>query len=209
MDSCALAPSLVLSSSNTKSSGVLSADEMGFGKTATCIALVLSTRGELPDARSADGSLPPVKAPDLDEPVLFYVSQTPTTLRPRKAEQSARAPPPRIRLTAATLVVLPDSVFSQWESELAKHVQRGFLKSASFRDVQLLTLAEVTADLDLVLITFDLLGKALKQATETSPLWRCHWKRLIIDEGHTFANNNGSNRQAMAQQVRSFLRSHS
>lgn len=93
----------------------------------------------------------------------------------------------KILLTHGTLIVVPDNLFSQWVQEITKHIEDNYL--------EILIVDSRTSSLiakPFELITYDLILMShsiyTSQNPITSPLFKIHWKRLIIDEGHSLTH---------------------
>lgn len=130
-------------------------------------------------------------------------------------------PGTRIWLTHGTLVVVPDTLVSQWRHEINKHVQSGVLRvlvitssrSRKFKDE--IPPTKELSEFDLVLISHSRFSKEEEQigtiqpcncsysgrtreiickcpppVSYVSPLTSLHWKRLIVDEGHSMASTH-------------------
>lgn len=100
-----------------------------------------------------------------------------------------------------TLIVVPDNLFHQWNTELKKHIDPEFLQklfiSNQFKKKVSSEHGVFTNSIDddpLQLIKFDLiillhsiLSKQFEERDDT-PLMKVFWKRLIIDEGHSMSS---------------------
>lgn len=105
----------------------------------------------------------------------------------RSIESATSKRPRRMYLTSATLVVIPDNLFHQWNLEVAKHVQRNQLKILELATVK--TPVPELRDLlthDAVFISMTAFSR-LSQDSDCV-LRRVYWKRLIIDEGHSMSS---------------------
>ncbi|KAL2060177.1 hypothetical protein VTL71DRAFT_9572 [Oculimacula yallundae] len=150
----------------------------------------------------------------------FYMLPTPA---PRRRSRNPIVIAPRkILLTSATIVVAPANLIQQWQHEIKKHtIGLNVLVMKAMSDA--LPSAETLAEYDIVLFSKQRFEKEaanevdVKQNTKTSrsasqqaqvlegrpeqapiiyssPLKDLHFKRLIVDEGHTFGNASGSSR---------------
>ncbi|KAK9472340.1 P-loop containing nucleoside triphosphate hydrolase protein [Dipodascopsis tothii] len=195
--------------------GGILAEEMGFGKTCICLALIcatkyqtarvpaqaalVTTRRAVPTLAEAclatvvrqglpwrrfRGDLPGRIADQLAALRPTYVAETANVNRHTGA--ASRRAPERVSareivLSAATLVVVPDSLYAQWTAEIAKHVEPGFLAVAYVGRGPADWRAAAAADVVLV-------GQGrFGLETAASALFDVHWKRVVIDEGHSMA----------------------
>ncbi|KAK9459868.1 P-loop containing nucleoside triphosphate hydrolase protein [Lipomyces oligophaga] len=198
--------------------GILS-EEMGFGKTCICIALICITKHQ--ESRIPDRYLNvPIKykyIPALStlaaytvtshgQPWQKYANRLPTrvlnVLQSCRAfydientlyspagrdgtRGKAKAATKRIYLSRSTLVLCPDALLSQWELEIAKHVEPEFLS------VLIYTTFKPSVDMsqfDVVLMSQRRFGLEFKNAS--SPIHKIRWKRLLVDEGHSMATSS-------------------
>ncbi|PVH76598.1 hypothetical protein DL98DRAFT_561874 [Cadophora sp. DSE1049] len=156
----------------------------------------------------------------LDNNIGFYMLPSPS---PRRQSRNPKVVAPRkILLTSATIVVAPANLIQQWQHEIKKHTSGlKVLVMKAMSDV--LPPAEALVDYDIILFSKqrfdkeaayevddnDHSGSTSRQAfinghrpgrTATvkrvyhSPLKDLHFKRLIVDEGHTFGNSSSSSR---------------
>ncbi|KAI8969095.1 SNF2 family N-terminal domain-containing protein [Mycotypha africana] len=123
----------------------------------------------------------------------------------------------KIYPATTTLVVVPDNLIAQWTGEVYKHIKDGHLKFIVYDDTKqtICSPFELIA-YDLVLISqnrfshehsiggldfsshlcrcssiaFDKCECSVKRKKYVSPLLQVHWKRLIVDEGHTLSSKN-------------------
>ncbi|PBP19439.1 hypothetical protein BUE80_DR009651, partial [Diplocarpon rosae] len=162
----------------------------------------------------------------------------PSPIPRRESRNPINAPPRKILLTAATIVVVPANLIQQWQHEIKKHTsglnvlvmttiseplpkaevlgeydiilftKQRFDKEATDEVDDLELLKEYAAEfarpgLDLSQPTLQNVGRAGRSAGRKkyaakkayhSPLKELHFKRLIVDEGHTFGNASSSSR---------------
>ncbi|KAK9477270.1 P-loop containing nucleoside triphosphate hydrolase protein [Lipomyces japonicus] len=213
--------------------GVLS-EEMGFGKTCICIALICATKyqgSSVPEryrvepeaACRAAGvqSLSAIAARTVNQHGLpwrkyeaglsgtcvrklvataEYVITTTTIMttlqRRQRAAKKTTAKQLRIKLTSTTLVVCPNALLDQWRRELEKHVETGFLRvlvldgTTTMRGDSENTRHDEFGMYDVVVMT------QRRLVTETArvdgEVNTTHWKRVIVDEGHSMGSGNTS-----------------
>ncbi|KZV96218.1 hypothetical protein EXIGLDRAFT_765592 [Exidia glandulosa HHB12029] len=138
---------------------------------------------------------------------------------PRKGRKTIDESGPRkFYLASATLVVVPATLFKQWCLEIEKHCDDRALKCLrlSTKDDILPSPTRLGSYYDLILITHERFAAELKSAqgvgqpvdwncscpplpqsdvpdcscgTGLTPLVQCHWKRIVIDEGHSLSNS--------------------
>ncbi|RLV93866.1 DNA repair protein RAD5 [Spathaspora sp. JA1] len=103
----------------------------------------------------------------------------------------------KLYLCNTSLVIVPDNLFIQWNQEINKHLQPGYLKilliSNYYKNkhpdafnIYSHTIPSDPASIlqyDLILLSRTIFGKSVDN--ENNPLVHIYWKRLIIDEGHS------------------------
>lgn len=116
----------------------------------------------------------------------------------RRVEEEEK--PRELYLCNTTLIIVPENLFHQWNSELKKHVKKDFLRvlyiSRRFKtpiefSSSLYTneapSAEIIVTYDLVIITAPLFAKS----DDVNDVFvKVYWKRLIVDEGHSMSSRN-------------------
>ena len=130
----------------------------------------------------------------------FYLVKRSLPTRARRHE--IHVPPETVYLSAATLVVVPDTLIQQWSTEILKHVHDDILSTIIIsKPSQALPSAAELMKTDILLLShsrfareddegrFDSGFPSCKVDIRT-PLMQIRWKRLIIDEGHVLGNGN-------------------
>lgn len=100
-----------------------------------------------------------------------------------------------IRLSSATLIIVPPNLIVQWRDEIARHID-------SAENLQILILDNLSkaipssdelVDYDIVLFSKPRFEREVREdengAEYRSPLKNIHWLRIIVDEGHSFASS--------------------
>jgi SWI/SNF-related matrix-associated actin-dependent regulator of chromatin subfamily A3 len=158
--------------------GGILADEMGLGKTLTLISLIATnkhgalTSGIVQCGKQSSSRRPAKKKkPDLEA----------LTLDPKRA--------------SSTLIVCPLSVMSIWVSQLEDHTIPGSLKVYLYHGSDRTTKASELCSHDIVLTTYNTL--ASEGNTDTSPVQRVKWLRVVLDEAHLIKNPNARMTQAV------------
>ncbi|KUJ18565.1 uncharacterized protein LY89DRAFT_717157 [Mollisia scopiformis] len=109
----------------------------------------------------------------------------------RLSRHIGNVPARKLWLCTTTIVVCPPNLVQQWRSEIEKHttgLKVLYLRAPSDR---LPTARELT-DYDIILfskVRFEAEGKENFDGYQ-SPLKDLHFKRLIVDEGHSFGNSS-------------------
>ncbi|KAK9448171.1 SNF2 family N-terminal domain-containing protein [Limtongia smithiae] len=201
--------------------GILS-EEMGFGKTCICIALICATKNQgsrLPEnylhmpteARSVPSlaRLCAKKINNLGLPWRSYQSRLPQKCidllikhrgfynteersRERLGRNGLYRSPETVKrtvmLSGTTLVICPLSLVPQWQAELDKHVQSGFLSVLCY-------FGTLSPDYkhpdfsryDVVIMSQQRFSSQFKQ--DGSTVHNIRWKRIIVDEGHSLGKS--------------------
>ncbi|KAF9449589.1 hypothetical protein P691DRAFT_702942 [Macrolepiota fuliginosa MF-IS2] len=153
----------------------------------------------------------------LQKNVPFYPHSPEETDDSRSYRRRIAVPPRIMYLSAATLVVVPPNLLSQWDREINKHCER-LLRVLVLRSGTKMPSARVLAsDYDIILMTYnrytaeaahkdisklhtlpactcpDIPGSRIPDCKcptpqGVSPLLQVRWKRLVIDEGHVSAS---------------------
>ncbi|CZR50210.1 related to DNA repair protein rad8 [Phialocephala subalpina] len=112
----------------------------------------------------------------------------------RQSRHATEIPPRKIWLSATTIVVVPSNLVQQWRSEIKKHtVGLNVLYISSPSDK--VPPARELNKYDILLfsrVRFEKEGSIDDEYR--SPLRDFHFKRLIVDEGHSFGNSSNSSK---------------
>ncbi|ORY73381.1 SNF2 family N-terminal domain-domain-containing protein, partial [Protomyces lactucae-debilis] len=214
------------SSSYVAPTGGILGEEMGTGKTCECLALMLASLDTLP----ANPALLPHTTYRLPPEHSRHRSSVGRSLQERCAQVAQEAHiPTRFFLQAYPhlepvlcqyrhLIVVPDSLVSQWQHEIRKHVEHDFLQVLVLAANKLAAPTPDPKELlqyDLVLISHTRFSQEERQHAQvqhcrcsyakatrqvictcpktpgyTSPLTQLHWLRLMVDEGHTMSSQH-------------------
>lgn len=136
-------------------------------------------------------AMPPGLFDELESCVPYYhLFPSPAQLATRSGRNGS-VQATRIVVSAATLIVVPTDLVRQWQDELQKHVN----PASGLRVLVLRTkhdafrTAYELANYDLVLMSVARFSDAADEQN-ASPLLQVHWRRLIVDEGHTLSSAN-------------------
>jgi len=152
--------SLVFQPASRGARGGILADEMGLGKTIMLASLIHANR-------SVDAVRE--RRPGLRQAPLAF--------------GKAR----RTRRSAATLVVAPMSLLSQWQSEMERASVPGTLEVALYYgDGREQLAARLQSGVDVVVTSYGTLTSEFRRGA--SPLFSEVWHRVILDEAHTIKN---------------------
>ncbi|KAM0746581.1 hypothetical protein T439DRAFT_329684 [Meredithblackwellia eburnea MCA 4105] len=118
----------------------------------------------------------------------YYVFPSSQQLDSREGRKGSLKPM-KVLVSRATLAVVPTDLVSQWKDQLQTHV-----KESRLRVLVLRTSKDVFPPAA-HLVNFDLIILSVARFTDAaddlkSPLRNIHWKRLIVDEGHTLSGAN-------------------
>lgn len=193
------------SSENGGSRGGILADEMGLGKTVQCIACLLQDFDEVPceDKNGRTGRITNKKAVDERDNASRSVSIPPTKKRKRSTapEEDQGTSAMSLLMTNAkdscmvggTLIVCPTSLVTQWMDELKFHVHPKSLRVlthyGNYRGDETSICAKFA---DVVVTSYGVLSSEYRSSPNDSdsviregPLFKLHWRRVILDEAHT------------------------
>lgn len=116
----------------------------------------------------------------------------------RTSRASSDRTPVRVYVSAATLVLIPQTLIAQWHQEIEKHCP-GTLRVLSVSDTrtELPAALSLAQDYDLVLMTHSRFGHeagdeqhGIRTDLDTSPLMQVYWKRILVDEGNMMAGDS-------------------
>ncbi|KAI8822029.1 SNF2 family N-terminal domain-containing protein [Fimicolochytrium jonesii] len=121
------------------------------------------------------------------------------------ASRGRVAPKEKIYLSSCTLVVVPDTLVDQWQTELIKHVHDLTLEVLILSNTIPVPDALTLLKYDIVLISHPRFGAELDGVTKDgeryrSPLLDIRWLRMIVDEGHVMARKE-ANQVALAAKL--------
>lgn len=94
----------------------------------------------------------------------------------------------RMYLSRATLIVVPSNLVDHWKSQMKKHVRSGQLRVFVWTDYRKPSAHSLAWDYDVVITTFSRLS-AEWGPNKKSALRQVHWRRVMLDEGHTLGSS--------------------
>ncbi|CDK29549.1 unnamed protein product [Kuraishia capsulata CBS 1993] len=96
----------------------------------------------------------------------------------------------KVYLCSTTLVVTPDNIWHQWTHEIEKHVKDGYLNVLYFRNKDSLLGVDhktiIASDMVIMAIS------CFTSPASVSLMKNIHWKRFIIDEGHSMTSKTSN-----------------
>jgi len=117
-----------------------------------------------------------------------------------------------ICLSPATLIICPRTLLSHWEYQLATHVEEHALRCLFIKSGKewIPDPVKLSRDYDVVCISMDRVAAEMpddmkRQNTESS-LFRVHWLRVILDEGHEIGSLGLSQRRIAVEALRASRR---
>ncbi|TFY83512.1 hypothetical protein EWM64_g492 [Hericium alpestre] len=159
-------------------------DIVGMGKTIMISALIHTNRG--PDTTPTANVEPQV-----------------TRHRQLKLDSAFRVKSQTSRLSkgpAATLIVAPTSLLTQWQEELQKCSKAGTVKTFVWHGTNRLDLDAVMSDdeaINIVITSYGVLASEHAKPATSSPLYRNEWLRVVLDEAHHCKNRSSKTAKAV------------
>ena len=87
-------------------------------------------------------------------------------------------------VTQPTLLVVPLSLLSVWETELATHLEPGALRYCRYYGPKRLENAHLVSQHDIVITTYDTVAlEWQKLESSVTSLFAVDWHRVVLDEG--------------------------
>lgn len=173
--------------------GGILADSMGLGKTVMLLSLILTAK-EVDDDDAEDSM---VEKSSVQEDV-DVIDITSDNDEPTVKKMPILKPSGKSKTAKTTLIVVPLSLVSQWEEELATKTN---LSHLVFYDVGKKSSAAAFSSVDVVVTTYGTVqsefksmmgsGKSdggLRKPGLNQPLLNFNWKRIILDEAHGIKN---------------------
>jgi hypothetical protein len=113
-----------------------------------------------------------------------YFLEPPTPLR--KSRTAVQPPPRKLWLCTSTIIICPGNLVKQWQSEIRKHTTGLNVLCLTSASHTLPSARELTT-YDIILFSKLRLEQEAKEHRDAyhSPLKDLHFKRLIVDEGHS------------------------
>ncbi|KAE8162519.1 P-loop containing nucleoside triphosphate hydrolase protein [Aspergillus tamarii] len=128
---------------------------------------------------------------------VYTIPPPPARYGSRTGVAYPRPPPRQIRLCSATLIVVPPNLVNHWKDEIAKHAE-GVNVLVIQNSSDPVPPPDQLLEYDIVLfskVRFEKeAGTASNNrrssvASDSSPLTKLHWLRIIVDEGHNVAGH--------------------
>eukprot|EP00927_Polykrikos_kofoidii_P006630 TRINITY_DN12688_c0_g1_i1.p1 TRINITY_DN12688_c0_g1~~TRINITY_DN12688_c0_g1_i1.p1 ORF type:complete len:1768 (+),score=385.45 TRINITY_DN12688_c0_g1_i1:782-5305(+) len=167
--------------------GGILADDMGLGKTVMCLALVALDLSPVPNARTASAA-----AMKGQESKPAVVQRHLTSMFKPAAQGDALGS----NMLGGVLVVAPLSLMAQWQKEVDRHFAtttrpRVCLYHGANRK-QVAGVDQLRA-CGLVLTTY---AQLHQEQLQDGPVFKVHWRRVILDEAHVIKNRCAAIAQA-------------
>lgn len=197
----------------TDARGGLLCEDMGTGKTAIVIALILKTKGtwaNQPEGSEICNVFEKKSLQDLckewiqSHGVNYFQEGIPKQLK----EEIYNLPFPyyvitsnqksgrrsltqrKVYLSKTTLIIVPLTICDQWQYEFSKYVENGALSIFVKKNAEPWPPVEKLLQYDVVLVTHSQMRSENIVTCESclgvssSPLSQIHWLRIVVDEGH-------------------------
>ncbi|CAN9235351.1 unnamed protein product [Alternaria alternata] len=110
--------------------------------------------------------------------------------------ESCNGDPEHAASISSTLIVVPPTLLSVWDSQLRDHVHDGKLTWFIHHRSQKFKLKDKEKPPEIVFTTYQTIERENRCAVHSISSY--HWRRIILDEAHTIRNPNTSTAQAMA-----------
>ncbi|KAM9940520.1 hypothetical protein OXX80_000032 [Metschnikowia pulcherrima] len=149
---------------------------------------------------------PPIVERLNNSPGKFFVAQQSQNHQSTRGRQSREETSTwkQLLLTSSTLVIVPENLLHQWNDEAKKHLGTGVLKrmfiserfktSLSLEDADYISSPPdspiALSKYDLIVVSVPVFSKV--SAKPDNVFMKIHWKRLIIDEGHSMSSRSSN-----------------
>lgn len=123
----------------------------------------------------------------------YYLLPQPTPRRSGRRPSYYKEVPKEILLSSASVVLVPDNLVAQWKQEIFKHTE-GLSVLTLFKNDKVPSLKNLL-EYDIILISqpyFERIAFLLS---------RIHFKRCIVDEGHTLGNSRIGNKSNLLRSL--------
>ncbi|KAJ1555453.1 hypothetical protein HK096_007168 [Nowakowskiella sp. JEL0078] len=147
-------------------------------------------------------SLPSAKSPIISDllenfPPYFLLSDSEEVLQNMRNTSRSKKKQTRILLSSTTLILIPDTLYEQWITQINAHVNDNALKYFAIptSSKRPMPPAIELIKYDLVIITntrFSSEASKSQDNIHSTPLMQVRWLRLIVDEGHNMARDKNS-----------------
>jgi SWI/SNF-related matrix-associated actin-dependent regulator of chromatin subfamily A3 len=168
--------------------GGILADHMGLGKSLSMISLIASDC--LEESNDNQTLTLTSSACWAEEHQGIYNFPSPSLAR---MPEQYNEVPGQSQLTKATLLIVPSSLLSSWESQLIKHLYPGVFRWVKHHGShRLRDLAELRK-YNLVISTFQTVSSEYRrQDIAPNILFSTSWHRIVLDEAHRIRNRNAT-----------------
>ena len=199
--------------------GGIFGDDMGLGKTLSLIALILADRmlfssSRKPSSSSATSALATTKSntttngnmktdvwsSDTLSPTNSTTTSSSSSLPSSSAStlslQHSKSADASDMNVGPTLVVCPSSLLGHWRDEINQHVQAGVLRVILYHGPTRHTDVQRIKNNSVVITTYKIMSMEGDQGQTESLIFSTHWRRVVLDEGHTIKNSKAQMSQA-------------